>query len=152
MEMTRTALASKPLKPFQGLKLLITKLTHRVNTASASKPLKPFQGLKPIVKQPISLSIIASKPLKPFQGLKPCSRNRTRNSQGRFKASETLLGIETNAKRYLSTNKMVASKPLKPFQGLKLVVGLLHRIVCIASKPLKPFQGLKLVARQIISS
>jgi len=35
---------SKPLKPFQGLKL--ETYTDKAIEAIASKPLKPFQGLK----------------------------------------------------------------------------------------------------------
>ena len=37
---------------------------------AASKPLKPFQGLKHCQERFMERDAIASKPLKPFQGLK----------------------------------------------------------------------------------
>ena len=62
-------LASKPLKPFQGLKPGAEAL-RPILASKASKPLKPFQGLKPSVSFISHSPVSASKPLKPFQGLK----------------------------------------------------------------------------------
>ena len=58
--------ASKTLSGIETLRSLRVKLI-----LNASKPLKPFQGLKQ--EYPVSRfwGSNASKPLKPFQGLKP---------------------------------------------------------------------------------
>ena len=85
----------------------------------ASKTLKPFQGLKR--DNTIKLWNLegASKTLKPFQGLKPYRLTQMKLESHRFKNSETLLGIETTSDLSL-IEYLNASKTLKPFQGLKL--------------------------------
>ena len=110
--------------------------------AEASKPLKPFQGLKQFSRDFNGSFGMASKPLKPFQGLKPASSPFS-NCSLCFKASKTLSGIETHQLQSTKTI-ILASKPLKPFQGLKQYLRLLLISPFLASKPLKPFQGLKL--------
>ena len=84
----------------------------------ASKPLKPFQGLKRSWGLSATISRVASKPLKPFQGLKQNAEQLKIAYWSCFKASKTLSGIETLLTFYSGQNK-TASKPLKPFQGLK---------------------------------
>ncbi len=162
------AQASKPLKPFQGLKR--NRSQHIDGSQFASKPLKPFQGLKLIggYYQSPPTGCSASKPLKPFQGLKLALRACRALRYSSFKASKTLSGIETNdfrskvldaesfkASKTLSgietavilgfayLNYSEASKPLKPFQGLKHFGTGTGTLLNVASKPLKPFQGLK---------
>ena len=62
----------------------------------ASKPLKPFQGLKRhLIIAVASQMMVASKPLKPFQGLKQLADNAGWYLRCSFKASKTLSGIET---------------------------------------------------------
>ena len=58
-----------------------------------------------------------------------------------YKASETLLGIETE-KLADPEGEDNATKPLKPFQGLKQAQMDAPQVQD-ATKPLKPFQGLK---------
>jgi len=74
------------------LKLIIGLIS--VHNTKASKPLKPFQGLKrDLIRSHAPL--IASKPLKPFQGLKHWARRCLNRLASCFKASKTLSGIET---------------------------------------------------------
>ena len=86
----------------------------------ASKPLKPFQGLKHsgYAINRLLQFVRASKPLKPFQGLKQTAIHKNNSPIFRFKASKTLSGIETTSPTLLLCSQ-IASKPLKPFQGLK---------------------------------
>ena len=121
-------------------------MDHRAAPSSASKPLKPFQGLKRIWYYFYSRPTCdASKPLKPFQGLKLATKGLKPTQLICFKASKTLSGIETLGfclHQYYWL--CIASKPLKPFQGLKLLLVSSLAAIKGASKPLKPFQGLKL--------
>ena len=111
----------------------------------ASKTLKPFQGLKLMWWWFRGDAWLASKTLKPFQGLKHTILRFGESVIGivGFKNSETLLGIETKYKAPSSFSHPFASKTLKPFQGLKLKYTTFEVPQFDASKTLKPFQGLK---------
>ena len=109
--------ASKPLKPFQGLKL---KCPRALTANKCFKASKTLSGIETKNANRTLIISPASKPLKPFQGLKHQCLPR-------------------------QPNRIYASKPLKPFQGLKHRPTLCDPYLCGASKPLKPFQGLKQV-------
>ena len=141
--------ASETLLGIETVKLQ-SQLKYLMQCLGASKPLKPFQGLKLIHISISELSNNASKPLKPFQGLKH-TRCRYFHTLLGFKASETLLGIETQQWQ-LQQHRSYASKPLKPFQGLKPPSPLRKYPTLVASKPLKPFQGLKLLVGQVLQT
>ncbi len=87
--------AGKPIKPYQGLKLVLERTVLYLKSSAAGKPIKPYQGLKPIIKMLVpSKESKAGKPIKPYQGLK----------------LHTLI---------YPVGVLLAGKPIKPYQGLK---------------------------------
>ena len=86
--------ASKPLKPFQGLKLQSDNYDYGYK--DASKPLKPFQGLKQKKEggsfQLLGFGFKASKTLSGIETGLSCA---SFDYFWCFKASKTLSGIET---------------------------------------------------------
>ena len=86
---------SKPLKPFQGLKLQSAKRSQK--GTQCFKASKTLSGIETFGTLAITSLIkgIASKPLKPFQGLKHQLSKLPKTCLG-FKASKTLSGIETH--------------------------------------------------------
>ena len=89
--------ASKPLKPFQGLKRILTQKIDRYGYPCGFKASKTLSGIETWVVGVFRLSPMpdASKPLKPFQGLKLRTWQTTVLAKPSFKASKTLSGIET---------------------------------------------------------
>ena len=109
--------ASKPLKPFQGLKHLdmIISLGCRV----CFKASKTLSGIETCLRIDNGLTRWSFKASKTLSGIETLILLRSISKIGSFKASKTLSGIETNLLPLLLWS-LAASKPLKPFQGLKL--------------------------------
>ena len=100
--------ASKPLKPFQGLKPQF--FSEVVAYSYSFKASKTLSGIETCVAacKPCKYKE-ASKPLKPFQGLKQSNYTLTLFLEQRsFKASKTLSGIET---AIFSFSAMIESIP-----------------------------------------
>ena len=108
--------ATKPLKPFQGLKM--SKEENELYSYEATKPLKPFQGLKSLALCVADSFFTRHKTSETLLGIEKQQQLKQRQLADSHKTSETLLGIEKNKSRTIN-RIILATKPLKPFQGLK---------------------------------
>ncbi len=108
----------------------------------ASKPLKPFQGLKLFCVGNIGLEPRRFKASKTLSGIETALQFLLMIYPASFKASKTLSGIETHFSEMIS--KMGSFKASKTLSGIETYRPLAsQKAESFASKPLKPFQGLK---------
>ena len=133
--------ASKPLKPFQGLKQ--SRHAPFCNLFWCFKASKTLSGIETIHRNLMKCKDSCFKASKTLSGIETAFVFNLNIRYLCFKASKTLSGIETKAKFEGEQAFANASKPLKPFQGLKRIIGVVIVRGVLASKPLKPFQGLK---------
>ena len=99
----------------------------------ATKPLNPYQGLKLVfIGLGSATATLGDKTLESLPGIETPRSGRTNTIPGRDKTLESLPGIETSIPPPAIPQSQGATKPLNPYQGLKQYCNLLT-----GAKPVK---------------